>query len=121
MSLLLQTEIHTGCPSIIVDVDCSEINSNMPAYVEEMEDPSGPMEAAPAGSPMVAAGHKSSKMEGLGQIHRDHSRDLLPLVDLRSSSLDPSVHSTFLHDCSRVGKEGEAGLGQKEAEKGQKS
>lgn len=93
----------------------------MPACVEEMGAPSGPMGAGQAGSPMVAAAHMSSKMEGLVQIHLDHSRGLLLWVDLHSSSLGPSDHSTSPHGCSREGKEGEADLDQKEAEEGQKS
>lgn len=80
-----------------------------------MEALSGPREVDQAGSPMAAAGHRSSKMEGLGQTHLDHSTDLLLSVDLHSSSLGPSGHSTFLHGCSREGKEGGAGLGQTEA------
>lgn len=93
----------------------------MPACVEEMGAPSGPMGAGQAGSPMVAAAHMSSKMEGLVQIHLDRSRGLLLWVDLHSSSLGPSDHSTSPHGCSREGKEGEADLDQKEAEEGQKS
>lgn len=93
----------------------------MPACVEEMGAPSGPTEAGPAGSPMAAADHMSSKMEGQGQTHQDHSRDLLLCVDLHSSSLGPSGHSTFPHGCSMVDKEGEAGSGQKEAEEVHKS
>lgn len=87
----------------------------MPACVEEMGAPSGPTEAGQAGSPMAAAGRMSSKMEGQGQTHLDRSRALLLWVDLRSSSLGPSGHSTSPHGCSKEGKEGEAGLGQKEA------
>ena len=93
----------------------------MPACVEEMGAPSGPTEAGPAGSPMAAADHMSSKMEGQGQTHQDHSRDLLLCVDLHSSSLGPSGHSTFPRGCSMVDKEGEAGSGQKEAEEVHKS
>lgn len=86
-----------------------------------MEALSGPREAVQAGSPMAAAGHMSSKTEGLGQTHLDHSRGLLLWVDLHSSSLGPSGHSTFLHDCSMEGKEAGAGLGQREAGGGQNS
>lgn len=91
---------------------------HIPACVEEMGALSGPMGAGQAGFPMVAAGHMSSKMEGLAQIHLDHSRVLLLWVELRSSSLVPSGHSTSLHGCSREGKEAGADWDQKEAEEG---
>ena len=91
-----------------------------PACVEEMGAPSGPKGAGRAGSPMVAAGRMSSRMGGLVQTHLDRSRGLLLWVDLRSSSLAPSGHSTSPHGCSRAGKEVEAGLGQKVAGKGTK-
>lgn len=87
----------------------------MPACVEGMGAPFGPREAGQAGFPMAAAGHTSSKMEGLGQTHLDRSRGLLLWVDLRSSSLDPSGRSTSPHGCSREDREGGAGLDQKEA------
>lgn len=105
-------QIHRNLVTIII---------YMPACVGEMGAPSGPTEAGLAGSPMVAADHMSSKMEGQGQSHQDHSRDLLLCVDLHSSSLGPSGHSTFPHGCSMVDKEGEAGSGQKEAEEVHKS
>lgn len=82
---------------------------------------SGPREVGQVGCPMVAAGHKNSKMEGLVQTHLDRSRGLLLWVGPRSSSLGPVGHSTSPHDCSTEGKEGEAGLGQKEAREGQRS
>lgn len=88
---------------------------DMPACEEETEALSGPREVDQAGSPMAAAGHMSSKLEGQGQTHLDHSRDHLPWVDLHSSSLAPFGHSTFLHGCSTGGKEEGAGLGQREA------
>lgn len=76
---------------------------------------SGPRVADQADSPKVAAGRRSSRMEGQVQNHLDHSRELPLWVDLHSSYLALSDHSTFLHGCSRVGKEGEVGLDQKEA------
>lgn len=102
-------------------IEITVLLSHMPACVEEMGAPSGPMGAGQAGSPMVAAGHMSSKMEGLGQNHLDRSKGLLLWVDLHSSSLGPSDHSTSLHGCSREDKEGGAGLDRKEAAGGQKS
>jgi len=95
------------------------IIDHMPACVEEMGAPSGPMEAGRVGSPMAAAGRTSSKMEGLGQIHQDRSRDLLLWVDLHSNFPGPSAHSTSPHGCSKEGREGEAGLDQREAREGQ--
>ncbi|TNN61732.1 Retinal rod rhodopsin-sensitive cGMP 3',5'-cyclic phosphodiesterase subunit delta [Liparis tanakae] len=92
---------------------------HMPACVEEMGAPSGPMEAGQVGSPMAAAGRMSSKMEGLGQIHQDRSRDLLLWVALHSNFPGPSAHSTSPHGCSKEGMEGEAGLDQREAREGQ--
>lgn len=93
---------------------------NMPECVEETGAPSGPMGAGLAGYPMVAAGHTSSKTEGLVQIHLDHSRGLLLWVDLHSSSLGPSGHSTVPHGCSKEGKEEVADLDQKEAKEGKR-
>lgn len=87
----------------------------MPACVEEIGAPLGPKEVGQVDFPMAAAGHMSSKMGGLGQNHLVHSRVLLLGVDLHSSSLGPFGHSTFLHGCSREGKEEGAGLGQREA------
>lgn len=93
----------------------------MPVCVEEMGPPSGPTEAGQAGCPMAAAGHMSSMMGGLGLTHLDRSKGLLLWVVRHSSSLGPSGHSTCPHGCSREGKEGGAGLGQKEAKEGPKS
>lgn len=91
---------------------------NIPACGEETEAPSDPREAGQAGSPKVAAGHMSSKMGGLVQIHLDRSKGLLPWKDLRSSSPGLSARSTSPHGCSMGGKEGAAGSGQKEADEG---